>query len=53
MYSLGKNTRTEAAEIMAMLTPEQQQKFVWTFGADGVLLFSYAQVTAVGVLGGQ
>jgi RNA polymerase sigma-70 factor (ECF subfamily) len=53
MYSLGKNTRAEAAEIMAMLTPEQQQKFVWTFGADGVLLFSYAQVTAVGVLGGQ
>jgi RNA polymerase sigma-70 factor (ECF subfamily) len=53
MYSLGKNTRTEAAEIMAMLTPEQQQLFVLTFGADGVLLFSYAQVTAVGVLGGE
>jgi len=52
MYSLGKNTRTEAQEIMAMLTPEQQQLFVVTFGADGVLLFSYAQVTAVGVLGG-
>jgi RNA polymerase sigma factor (sigma-70 family) len=52
MYSLGKNTRTEAHEIMAMLTPEQQQLFALTFGADGVLLFSYAQVTAVGVLGG-
>jgi RNA polymerase sigma factor (sigma-70 family) len=53
MYSLGKNTRTEAHEIMAMVTPEQQQLFVLTFGADGVLLFSYAQVTAVGVLGGE
>lgn len=53
MYSIGKNTRTEAAEIMAMLSPEQQQLFALTFGADGVLLFSYAQVTAVGVLGGN
>ncbi len=53
MYSMGKNTRAEAAEIMAMLSPEQQQFFALTFGADGVLLFSYAQVTAVGVLGGQ
>jgi len=52
MYALGKNTRTEAGEIMAMLSPEQQQMFAQTFGADGVLLFSYAQVTAVGVLGG-
>jgi RNA polymerase sigma-70 factor (ECF subfamily) len=53
MFALGKNTRTEAAEIMAMLSPEQQQMFAFTFGADGVLLFSYAQVTAVGVLGGE
>jgi RNA polymerase sigma-70 factor, ECF subfamily len=52
MYALGKNTRTEAGEIMAMLSPEQQQMFAQTFGADGVLLFSYAQVTAVGALGG-
>jgi RNA polymerase sigma-70 factor (ECF subfamily) len=52
MYALGKNTRTEATEIMAMLSPEQQQMFALTFGADGVVLFSYAQVTAVGVLGG-
>jgi RNA polymerase sigma-70 factor (ECF subfamily) len=52
MYSIGKNTRTEAAEIMAMLSFEQQGLFAQTFGADGVLLFSYAQVTAVGILGG-
>ena len=52
MYALGKNTRTEAAEILEILSPEQLQLFVQTFGADGVLLFSYAQVTAVGVLGG-
>jgi hypothetical protein len=50
---MGKNTQTEAAEIMAMLTPEQLQWFTQTFGADGVLLFSYAQVTAVGILGGD
>lgn len=52
MFALGKNTRTETAEIIPMLTIEQQQLFAQTFGADGVLLFSYAQVTAVGVLGG-
>jgi RNA polymerase sigma-70 factor (ECF subfamily) len=53
MYSLGKNTRTETAEIIPMLSLEQQRLFAQTFGADGVLLFSYAQVTAVGVLGGE
>jgi RNA polymerase sigma-70 factor (ECF subfamily) len=52
MFAMGKNTHTEADEIMAMLTPEQMLLFEQTFGADGVLLFSYAQVTAVGVLGG-
>jgi predicted DNA-binding protein YlxM (UPF0122 family) len=52
MYALGKNTRTEAGEIKAMLSPDQQQLFDQAFGEDGVLLFSYAQVTAVGVLGG-
>jgi RNA polymerase sigma-70 factor (ECF subfamily) len=53
MFAMGKNTQTEAYEIMAMLTPEQMLLFQQTFGADGVLLFSYAQVTAVGVLGGE
>jgi RNA polymerase sigma-70 factor, ECF subfamily len=53
MFALGKDTRAETAEIIPMLTVEQQQSFAQTFGADGVLLFSYAQVTAVGVLGGQ
>lgn len=53
MYALGKKTRTETAEIKAMLSPEQQQLFAQAFGDDGVLLFSYAQVTAVGVLGGR
>jgi|ERR1051326_3120346 RNA polymerase sigma-70 factor (ECF subfamily) len=53
MYALGKNTPTETAEIIPMLSFEQQQLFAQTFGADGVLLFSYAQVTAVGVLGGE
>ena len=53
MFAIGKNTHAEAAEIMTILTLEQQQLFAQTFGADGVLLFSYAQVTAVGVLGGE
>ena len=53
MYALGKNTRTETDEIKAMLSPEQMLLFDQVFGDDGVLLFSYAQVTAVGVLGGQ
>jgi hypothetical protein len=52
MYALGKNTRTETAEIKAMLSPEQMLWFDQAFGDDGVLLFSYAQLTAVGVLGG-
>ena len=52
MYALGKNTRTETVDIKRMLSPEQQQLFDQAFGEDGVLLFSYAQVTAVGVLGG-
>jgi hypothetical protein len=53
MYSIGKHTRIETAEIKAMLSPEQQHLFDQAFGEDGVLLFSYAQVTAVGVLGGD
>jgi RNA polymerase sigma-70 factor (ECF subfamily) len=53
MFSLGKKTRAETAEIKAMLSPEQQELFAQYFGDDGVLLFSYAQTTAVGVLGGD
>jgi RNA polymerase sigma factor (sigma-70 family) len=52
MFALGKKTRTESVDIKRMLSPEQQQLFDQAFGDDGVLLFSYAQVTAVGVLGG-
>jgi RNA polymerase sigma-70 factor (ECF subfamily) len=53
MFAIGKHRRTEAVEIMEMLSPEQLVSFVDAFGADGVLLFSYAQVTAVGELAGE
>ena len=44
-------TQTEAAEIKAMLSPGQRQLFDQVYGADGVLLFSYAKAVALGRIG--
>jgi RNA polymerase sigma-70 factor (ECF subfamily) len=51
MKALAQSTRTEAAEIRAMLLPGQRQRFDEIYGADGVLLFSYAKVVALGKIG--
>jgi hypothetical protein len=51
MKALAEAAPTEAAEIKAMLSPAQQQLFDQTYGADGVLLFSYAKAVALGKIG--
>jgi hypothetical protein len=51
MKALAESTGTEASEIKAMLSPEQKQVFDQVYGADGVLLFSYAKVVALGKIG--
>ena len=51
MKSLAQATQTEANDIKAMLSPEQRQLFDQVYGADGVLLFSYPKVVALGVIG--
>jgi RNA polymerase sigma factor (sigma-70 family) len=51
MKVLGQTTQAEAAEIKAMLSPSQQQLFDKVYGADGVILFSYPQIVALGQLG--
>jgi RNA polymerase sigma factor (sigma-70 family) len=51
MKTLAQTTEAEAAEIKTMLSPEQRQVFDQTYGADGVLLFSYAKAVALGQIG--
>ena len=51
MKALALATETEADQIKAMLSPEQRQLFDQTYGADGVLLFSYAKAVALGKIG--
>lgn len=51
MKALAEATPTEAIEIRAMLSLAQQQVFDQTYGADGVLLFSYAKAVALGTIG--
>jgi hypothetical protein len=51
MKNLAETTPTEASEIRAMLLPTQRQLFDQIYGADGVLLFSYAKVVALGRIG--
>jgi RNA polymerase sigma-70 factor (ECF subfamily) len=51
MRELARQTKTEAAEIRAMLSLGQRPLFDQTYGADGVLLFSYAKVVALGEIG--
>lgn len=51
MKALAEATPTEAVEIKAMLSPAQQQMFDQIYGADGVLLFSYAKAVALGTIG--
>lgn len=51
MRAIAESTQTEAAEIKAMLSPQQRQVFDQVYGADGVLLFSYAKAVALGQIG--
>jgi hypothetical protein len=51
MKEIAQQTQTETTEIKAMLSPRQQQLFDQTYGADGVLLFSYAKVVALRRIG--
>ena len=51
MKALAQTTPTKTAVIKALLTPEQQQLFDRVYGADGVLLFSYAKAVALGEIG--
>lgn len=51
MRALARSTKAEAAELKTMLSPEQRQLFDQIYGADGVLLFSYAKAVALGEIG--
>jgi hypothetical protein len=51
MRILAETSQTEASDIKGKLSPRQQQLFDQTYGADGVLLFSYAKVIALGKIG--
>jgi RNA polymerase sigma-70 factor (ECF subfamily) len=51
MKALAEAAPTEATEIKGFLSPAQQQLFDQTYGADGVLLFSYAKAVALGKIG--
>ena len=51
MKILAQTTTSETAEIKATLSPEQRQLFDQIYGADGVLLFSYAKAVALGTIG--
>ena len=51
LKQLAEGSRTEAADIKQMLTPAQQKLFDNVYGADGVLLFSYAKAGALGRIG--
>ena len=51
MRILAETSQTEASDIKGKLSPRQQQLFDQTYGADGVLLFSYAKAVALGKIG--
>ena len=51
MKALAQTTETETIEIKGMLSPRQRQLFDQIYGADGVLLFSYAKAVALGKIG--
>lgn len=52
MRAVAQSAQLEATDIKAMLSPAQQRRFDQIYGADGVLLFSYAKVIALGQIGG-
>jgi len=52
MKVLAETAQAEVAEIKAMLSPAQRQLCDQIYGADGVLLFSYAKAVALGTIGG-
>ena len=51
LKSLALAAAGEATEIKAMLSPAQRQLFDQVYGADGVLLFSYAKAVALREIG--
>lgn len=51
MKAIAETTQAETGEIRAMLSPAQQRLFDQIYGADGALLFSYAQAVALGKIG--
>jgi RNA polymerase sigma-70 factor (ECF subfamily) len=51
MRALAEAAPSETSDVKGMLSSEQQQAFDQIYGADGVLLFSYAKATAVGTIG--
>jgi hypothetical protein len=51
MKALAETRETEAAEIKAGLSTGQRELFDQVYGADGVLLFSYPKVVALGRIG--
>src|SRR5262249_4746665 len=51
MKALAQRTPEEAREIKGILSPEQRQRFDQVYGADGVLLFSYAKAVALRRIG--
>jgi RNA polymerase sigma-70 factor (ECF subfamily) len=51
MKALAQNTQTEASDVKSKLSPQQRVIFDQVYGADGVLLFSYAKAVALGQIG--
>ncbi|HEX4644870.1 MAG TPA: hypothetical protein VH598_04615, partial [Verrucomicrobiae bacterium] len=51
MKAIAVATPDEATEIKAMLLPNQERLFDQTYGADGLELFAYAKVIALGKIG--
>jgi hypothetical protein len=51
MKILAQRAPTEANEIKGILSPGQRQLFDQIYGADGVLLFTYPKVVALGTIG--
>lgn len=51
MKALAESALASVPEIKAMLSPSQQQLFDQVYGADGVLLFSYARAVALRKIG--
>lgn len=51
MKAIALAASTEANEVKAMLSPQQQQVFDRTYGADGMSLFAYAKAMTIHQIG--